>query len=121
MITNHQVHFETGRRSPKKLVNGAAPKPVAGRIPRVSKFAALAIRFDGLIHDGKVKNQAELARLTQIMNLLHLAPDIQEALLNLSEVESGRDTILLRDMQPIAMEEDWGRQRELWQQPNVVA
>jgi len=123
MITNHQVHFETGRRSRKKLVKGVGSKPMAGRIPRVSKFMALAIRFDGLIRDGKVKDQAELARLghvsrarlTQIMNLLYLAPDIQEALLNLPTVESGRDTILLRDLQPIAMEVDWERQREMWQ------
>ena len=47
---------------------------------------ALAIRFDKLIRDGAVKDQTELARLghvsrvrmTQIMNLNHLAPDIQE-------------------------------------------
>ncbi len=43
---------------------------------------ALAIRFDGLMRQGVVKDQAELARLghvsrarlTQIMNLLCLAP-----------------------------------------------
>ena len=50
---------------------------------------ALAIRFDRLIREDVVSDQSELARLahvtqprmTQIMNLLHLAPDIQEELL----------------------------------------
>ncbi len=47
---------------------------------------ALAIYFDQLISEGVVADQAEIARLghvsrarvTQIMNLLSLAPDIQE-------------------------------------------
>jgi len=50
---------------------------------------ALAIRFDDLIRRGEVRDYADLARLghvsrariTQIMNLLNLAPDIQERLL----------------------------------------
>ncbi len=33
----------------------------------------------------------------------------QETLLNLPAVGSGRDKILLRDLQPVAMEVDWGR------------
>ena len=52
-------------------------------------LTALAIRFEGLVRRGDVRDYADLARLgcvtrariTQIMNLLHLAPDIQEALL----------------------------------------
>ncbi len=50
---------------------------------------ALAIRFKGLIRRGQVRDYAHLsrlgnvtrARITRIMNLLYLAPDIQEALL----------------------------------------
>ena len=71
------------RLSPKKPAVQTVPP---GRVPRISKLMALAIRFDGLIRDGKVRDMSELARLahvtqprmTQIMNLLHLAPDIQE-------------------------------------------
>ncbi len=36
----------------------------AGRVPRVSRLMALAIRFDKLISDGVVTHQAELARLS---------------------------------------------------------
>ena len=91
MITiEHKVHFGNGRRSRKELRQGDPPPEAPhGRVPRVTKLMALAIRLDGLIRDGVVTDQAELARLgrvsrarlTQIMNLLWLAPDIQEAIL----------------------------------------
>jgi hypothetical protein len=50
---------------------------------------ALALRFEQLLCEGKIRNYAELARLghvsrarvSQIMRLLSLAPTIQEALL----------------------------------------
>jgi len=53
---------------------------------------ALAIYFDQLISEGVVADQVEIARLghvsraqvTQIMNLLNLAPDIQEHVLHLN-------------------------------------
>ena len=90
MITiERKVHFGQGRRGLKQLQKGeAANSAPAGRVPRVSRLMALAIRLDGLIRDGVVPDQAELARLghvsrarlTQVMNLLCLAPDIQEAI-----------------------------------------
>jgi hypothetical protein len=48
------------------------------------------------------------------MNLLHLAPDIQESLLFLPQVESGRAPIHEKLLHPIAAEMDWGKQREMW-------
>ncbi len=93
-----------------------------GRLPRVTKLMALAIRLDQLIRDGHVTDQAELARLshvsrarlTQIMNLLQLAPDIQEAVLNLPRTESGRDAVTERDLRPIAGMVSWSKQRREW-------
>jgi len=85
------VHFRKARAGQKKLKAGESPQSVPeGSIPRVSRLMALAIRFDGLIRAGKVRDYAELARvgrvtrarLTQIMNLLNLAPDIQEEILS---------------------------------------
>ena len=83
---------------------------------------ALAIRFDQLIRDGVVSDQAELARighvsrarLTQIANLLCLAPDVEEALLFLPATERGRDPITERQLRAIAAEVDWGKQRRMW-------
>lgn len=97
------------------------PEP-AGRVPRVARLMALAIRFDGLLRSGAVRNQAELAavghvtraRMTQILNLLHLAPDLQEAVLNLPLVRHGRDPISEGALRPIAAEMDWSRQRGMW-------
>ena len=115
-----KVHFRTGRRSRKALYGGEAATPTnVGRIPRVSRLMALAIRFEQLLRDGTVADQAELARLgnvtrarvTQIMNLLHLAPDIQEALLFLPRVERGRDPVTERELRAVVAEAEWGRQR----------
>ena len=113
------IHFERrGRGRRKEIRQGELPAPIerpSGRVPRVARFMALAIRFDGLIRAGVVSNYAKLARLghvtrarvTQIMNLLMLAPDIQEAIVFLPRVERGRDPMLLRQLQPIALEPDW--------------
>jgi hypothetical protein len=83
---------------------------------------ALAIRMDGLIREGVVTDQAEIARIgqvttarmSQIMNLLNLAPDIQEAILFLPEVTSGKPSITERHLRPIAAELSWARQRSAW-------
>jgi hypothetical protein len=83
---------------------------------------ALAIRFEQLVQEGAVRDYAELARLgqvsrariTQIIALLQLAPDIQEALLFLPRVASGKDPITERDIRPIAATADWKAQRALW-------
>jgi hypothetical protein len=83
---------------------------------------ALAIRFDQLIQSGEVRDQSELARLahvtqprmTQIMNLLHLAPDIQEAILFLPRTTTGRDPVTERDLRVIVSVVDWGKQRRMW-------
>lgn len=122
-----KVHLQASRRGRKRAVVGekpADPAPIPGNLPRVTRLMALAIRFDGLIRDGEVRDLAEIARLghvtrarvTQIMNLLHLAPDIQEAILSLPRTESGRDPITERDLRPIAAIVDWRKQRREWRE-----
>ncbi len=116
-------HFTTGQRGKAKMQTGPKPTPPdvePGRLPRVTKLMALAIKFEELLKDGTVKDYADLARLggvsrariTQIMNLRLLAPDIQEKLLFRERVHSAKDTLKLRDLQAVALEADWGRQRE---------
>ena len=93
-----------------------------GNLPRISKLMALAIRFDGLVQRGEVRDYADLARLgyvtrariTQIMNLLNLAPDIQEAILFLPRTVKGRDRIREKEVRPIAAVSHWSRQRKIW-------
>jgi len=119
------IHFHRrGRGSRKEIRQGAMPEPPeqSGRVPRISKLMALAIRFEGLIRDGKIAGQSDLARLahvtqprmTQIMNLLHLAPDIQEELLFLPPIRMGRDPIHEKTLRSVVAEVSWRRQRDLW-------
>ena len=76
------------------------------------------------IGNEEVTDQSELARLAhvtpaadaQIMNLLPLAPDIQQSLLFLPQMTSGKTRIHLRLLRPIAAETDWRKQRELWRE-----
>jgi len=92
------------------------------RVPRISRLMALAIRFEDLIKAGGIADYSELAqlghvsraRISQIMNLLHLAPDIQEQVLFLPPTRHGRDPIHLAQLQPIATTLDWSQQRHLW-------
>jgi len=120
-----KVHFEVGRRTRKKLKAGDPPPgPVVepGNVPRVSRLMALAVRFDRLLHEGAIRDYADLARLggvtrarlTQIMNLTLLAPDIQEELLFLPRTTRGRDLVVERMVRPIAAIPDWRKQRKLW-------
>ena len=117
------VHFEHHGRGRKDMVVGAAPPELpAGRVPRVARLLALAHRLDRLLRQGVVKNYAGLARLghvtrariSQVMNLLYLSPDVQEAVLFLPRTERGRDPIPLWRLQPIASTVDWKKQRTLW-------
>lgn len=119
------IHFRRGRCSRLKMQAGKEPACSTrepGRIPRAARLMALAIRFEQYLRDGVVADQAELAdlgqvtraRISQIMNLLNLAPDIQEMLLFLPRTMRGRDPIILRDLQPIASLLDWRKQRPMW-------
>jgi hypothetical protein len=120
------IHFHgRGQGSRKELRAGPEPPRLSpgGRIPRVARLLALALRLDQLIRAGVLADYTELARLghvsrarvSQIMNLLYLAPDIQEQILFLPRTVRGRDAIHLRQLQPLAAALLWRKQRQLWQ------
>jgi hypothetical protein len=74
------------------------------------------------VRSGAIASFAEIAtlghvtraRISQVMNLLNLAPDILEAILHLPRTQGRRDPIHLRQLQPIAMTLDWCKQRRQW-------
>jgi len=114
-----------GAFRPKRRVRPAVAAPGAepqGRIPRLTRLLALAHRFEKMIRDGDVWDYAELARLghvtrarlTQIMNLLSLAPEIQEQILFLAPVAAGDDPIRERQVRGIVAVLDWRMQRREW-------
>lgn len=122
-----KVHFRSGANGRRRLREGDVPAPepvVPGNVPRVARLVALAHRFGGLLRSGEVKDYTDLARLagvtrprvTQIMNLLHLAPDIQEAILDLPRTLKGRDPICERDLRAIAGVPEWAKQRTMWRE-----
>jgi hypothetical protein len=96
-----------------------AHEAAEGRIPRVARLLALAIRLEGLLRQEMIRDNAELARLggvtrarmTQIMKLLDLAPDIQEQILFLPLLHGLNE----RNLRPIASRVDWDEQRRLFQ------
>jgi hypothetical protein len=83
---------------------------------------ALALKFEGLIHQGVVQDDAELARLgqvsrarvTQIMNLLNLAAEIQEEILSWGSGGPAQRSIPETAIRTLSGEILWSRQRERW-------
>jgi hypothetical protein len=121
-----QVHFRTAGRRRKRLREEGpdAHKSRLEPIPRLARLMALALRMEGLVRKGHVSDCAELARLghvsrarvSQILSLSLLAPDIQETLLFLPGGADGGTALSERHLRPIAAEPDWNCQRQLWQQ-----
>jgi len=105
----------------RKAPTTPAPEPV-GRILRVARLLALAHRVDGMIRSGELKDLTHAAkeccitraRMTQIMNLLLLAPEIQETILAWQPIQWGRDTVSERQLRRIVAEPVWERQCEQW-------
>jgi hypothetical protein len=126
MIIHRRIHFHLAGR--RRILHEGSPQAPStqGRIPRVARLMALAIRLEGLVHAGAVADYATLAavghvsraRITQIVNLTLLAPDIQEAILFLPAIKHGPDPIVERAVRPIAAEPDWGTQRTMWARLN---
>jgi hypothetical protein len=113
-----------GRRQSRRPPRQTGVTVGPGRVPRVSRLLALALRLDRLVRTGAIADYATLARLghvsqarvSQILRLLLLAPDIQEALLFLPPTERGCDPIRLRQLQRLTALPDWRQQRCLWQE-----
>jgi hypothetical protein len=124
LTATHKLEFKSGKRTAKTIVEaGTQPEqPTPGRIPRITKMMALAIRLDHLIKSGQVTDQAELARvghvsrarLTQIMDLNMLAPDIQEEILFFGVNIRATRVPLERELCKIASQPDWRIQRSVW-------
>lgn len=81
-----------------------------------------AIEWQALLESGEAATQADIARregitrarVTQIMGMLRLAPEIQEHILSMSETV-GRPAITERALQPIGSLDDACRQKEAFE------
>ncbi len=90
----------------------------AGRPSKAALLLALAHHWERLVRDCVVRDYADIARLsgltrarvTQIMNLTLLAPDIQEEIF-LSDTETAAHERGVRDLVSSAL---WDKQRRRW-------
>ena len=92
-------------------------------VPRITRLMALAIKSQEMIERGEVGNYADVARLghvtparvTQIMNLLLLAPSIQESILQFGTLPATQSVLSERNLRPVTLIADWGQQRLAWE------
>ena len=107
-----RVEFKMRRRRATKQPSA----PTTESVPRLTRLLALAHRWNRRVDEGIVANYAEIARLmglsrarvTQIVDLSFLAPDIQD------EILLGDADATEREIREIARAPEWDEQRRLW-------
>lgn len=124
MITVHQkLSLTIIRKGRKRLETCDTEKPTrpTASIPRISRLMALAIKYQGMLDRGEVAGVTELAklchvtqpRMSQILNLNFLSPNLQEKLLFLPETTCGKPTIHERGLRFACTLIDWESQAEV--------
>lgn len=97
-----------------------SPAPVY-RPARIARMLALAHRLETAIERGDYRDRADIARqlgftrgrVTQLLDLTLLAPDIQEQILNLEAVD-GREPVTERAIREVVAQTQWDEQRRVW-------
>lgn len=126
---NGNIGTLTRRVAADRVINALPPRvrnrkpPKAARTPRVIELLRKAIEWQALLESGEASNQAAIARqegitrarVTQVLGLLRLAPEIQEQVLSLPEMVR-RPAITERALRPIAQLGDHHDQLARFQQ-----
>jgi len=113
MIITQPIDFKVGHRTPAEPV---------GRIPALSKIMALAIYYDKLIKSGRIEYITDIAilegvtqaRVSQIMSLLNLSPEIQEKILLLHRQFPPCKSYSIKKAIAISKEIDFVKQLEMF-------
>ena len=125
----HGTHIFTGRLFRVREGQGWAftddapePPPAPVYCPaRVAQMLALAHRLETAIEGREYKDRADVARqlgftrarVTQLLDLTLLAPDIQEQVLDLEAID-GREPLTERGLREVVGMVGWGEQRQRW-------
>jgi hypothetical protein len=104
------------------VAHAAAVSVSSPRVPRIARLLALAWHIEAQVRSGTLASYAvaarlghiSRARLSQILSLLNLAPDVQEQVLFLQRPTRGRQTLTLRHLLSVAAVLDWHEQRRRW-------
>src|SRR5262249_57838023 len=105
LVIEGTIPLGWGGRASRPEANGAGSPPSSmpsSRIPGIARLLALAWHVEGLVRSGTVSSYAAAARLghvsrarlSQILSLLNLAPDLQEQLLFLQRAARGRQSLV---------------------------
>ena len=121
VIKGRLFRARQGRRLRFVETEPPAPRPERKQPFRVARMLALAHKMQGMIDRGEVKDRASLARrlgftrarISQLLDLTLLAPDLQEEILFM-EVAPGRDPITERGVRVVVRSRGWGEQRRRW-------
>lgn len=92
------------------------------RFPRIVQVMALAIHFREMLESGEARDYADLARLgcvsreriSQIMMLNWLAPEIQQEVLGLPKTPGGRFQVSETALREVAKVVGWEEQQKTW-------
>jgi hypothetical protein len=120
------VHFPLAALRRQPVVRGIIPPPPkvepARRPARVAQMLALGHRIQAALDSGEYKDQAAAARalgvtrmrVTQLLNLTFLAPDIQEEILFMEAV-AVQEPLAGRELREVVRSEHWADQRRAFQ------
>jgi len=111
----------------KRFVQEPPPGPVR-RPARVAVMVALAHKIQDAIDRGTVRDRAEVARrlgftrarITHLLDLTLLAPDLQERVLGLEAVD-GVEPLSERELRKVVHAGSWLEQRQMWRVEAVPA
>jgi len=117
-----EIQFRIHATRPLSAEPCGTPGATHGRPPRVTQVLALAIQFQDMIERGEARDYADLARLgclsrermSQIMELIWLAPDIQQEILEFPSTRTSRFPVSEAAVRRIAAQLDWAEQRDAW-------
>lgn len=114
--------FRRRTRRVELVATPPPPPPAPVRRPAaVARLLALAHHIQRSVDRGGYEDYAAVARslsftrarVSQLMDLLLLAPDLQERVLELQAVD-GREPLAERQLRPIVLLPVWSDQRALW-------
>src|ERR1035441_2843247 len=117
-----QPTVRQNNRAPQKIAPAVDSAAKRGRLPRITQVLAMALQFQEMIDRGEIRRHADLARLgcvsreriSQMMVLTWLAPDIQEAILRLPQMPGGRFLFSEGALRKTARLPLWEDQRARW-------
>ncbi len=121
VVTTYRLRLAAGRVEFSR--NPAPPPPVVplSRPAEVACMLALAHHLEEAIERGTFKNRMDIAgrlgivdsRVSQILSLCHLAPDIQEDVV-LFEVTGGAELFTETELRKVSRILDWDEQRRAY-------